>query len=230
MGASSARYGWIACVAAALLSWSANALADSYPRVTFVFGYRPFDESCERWRNVRIDPQWYVELKSKIGSFQDYWDREGALLMAAAIAESGKPFRHRDVVATLTLCPVPSMSRPLLINMRAYLDGPSRDKARPMLLFSELVFHELLHTHVSAVLPQDQSVLLARYKGESPVVRNHLHLMALMKAAYLRLGREDQLRQLIERDSLEDGPEYKRAWQIVTDIEGHDAFVQELKR
>jgi hypothetical protein len=52
--------------------------------------------------------------------------------------------------------------------------------------------------------------------------------MAVMKMVYLKLGREEQLKQIIETDSEIDNPAYRRAWQIVNEIEGHHAFVQEL--
>jgi hypothetical protein len=71
---------------------------------------------------------------------------------------------------------------------------------------------------------------LAGYKSEEPIVKNHLHLMAVMKMVYLKLGREAQLQQIIETDSKIDNPGYQRAWQIVNEIEGHHAFVQELRQ
>ncbi len=134
------------------------------------------------------------------------------------------------MIATLTLCPIPSMSRPLLINVRPFLDGPTQQKPRPMFLFSAVVFHELLHTYVMGALPQGQSTLLARYKSEELTVQHHLHLMAVMKMVYLKLDREAQLQQIIEKGSASDNPGYRRAWQIVNDIEGHQAFVQELRQ
>jgi hypothetical protein len=89
------------------------------------------------------------------------------------------------------------------------------------------VFHELLHTYVIGAL--GQSALLGKYKDEEPIVKAHVHLMAVMKTVYLKLNREEQLQQIIERDSANDNPGYKRAWQIVNDLEGHQAFVQELR-
>ena len=173
-----------------------------------VFGYVPFDQSCERWRNTKIEPQWYEELKTKIKAFQDYWDHEAPMLLATTIAEINKPFRYKEMIATLTLCPIQSMSRPLLINIRPFLDGPTQQKPRPMFLLSALMFHELLHTYVIGARPQGTSALLERYKSEEPVVQNHLHLMAVMKMVYLKLGREEQLKQVIEKDSEIDNPAF----------------------
>jgi hypothetical protein len=53
--------------------------------------------------------------------------------------------------------------------------------------------------------------------------------MALMKRVYLELGRGDQLREIVARDSAAEDAAYRRAWQIVDNIEGHEVFVSELK-
>jgi hypothetical protein len=195
-----------------------------------VFGYVPFDQSCERWRNTKIEPQWYEELKLKIKALQDYWDHEAPLLLGTTLAAINKPFRHKEMIATLTLCPIQSMSRPLLINIRPFLDGPTQQQPRPLFLFAALVFHELLHTYVIGARPPGPSALLERYKSEEPIVKSHLHLMAVMQMVYLNLGREEQLQQIIEKDRAIGNPGYGRAWQIVHDIEGHDAFVHELRQ
>lgn len=218
----------VACIVSFVLVTATSAFGEQYPHVQLVFGYIPFDQSCEQWRNTKIERQWYEELKTKITAFQDYWDQEAPLLFATAISAINKPFRYQEMLATLTLCPIRSMSRPLLINVRPFLDGPTQQKPRPMFLFSALVFHELLHTYVIGALPQGKSALLERYKSEEPVVQNHLHLMAVMKMVYLKLDRAEELKQIIEKDREIDNPAYGRAWQIVNDIEGHQAFVQEL--
>jgi len=207
---------------------AASASGEPYPRVPLVFGYVPFDQSCERWRNAHIEPQWYAELKTKMQAFQDSWDQEAPLLLGTTIAEIHKPFRFTEMIATLTLCPIPSMSRPLLINVRPYLDGPTAQQPRPMFLFAALVFHELLHTYVIGAL--GPSALLGKYKDEEPLVKAHLHLMAIMKMVYLKLDRAEHLQQIIERESANDNPGYRRAWQIVNDLEGYQAFVQELRQ
>ena len=218
----------VAYIVSFVLVMVTSAFGEQYPRVQLVFGYIPFDQSCEQWRNTKIERQWYEELKTKIKVFQDYWDQEAPLLLATAISAINKPFQYQEMLATLTLCPIRSMSRPLLINVRPFLDGPTQQKPRWMFLFSALLFHELLHTYVIGALPQAKSTLLERYKSEEPVVKNHLHLMAVMKMVYLKLDREEQLKQIIEKDREIDNPAYGRAWQIVNDIEGHQAFVQEL--
>jgi hypothetical protein len=97
-----------------------------------------------------------------------------------------------------------------------------------MFLFSGLVFHELLHTYIGRYNGLE-SKLAEKYASEPLVVLTHLHLLALMKQVYLKLGRADQLREIVARDSASEDTAYRRAWQIVNDIEGHEAFVSELK-
>ena len=70
----------------------------------------------------------------------------------------------------------------------------------------------------------------AHAQNEPILVQTHLHLMAVMKQVYLKLGRSEQLKEIIARDSAAPNPAYRRAWQIVNDIEGHQAFVAELRR
>jgi len=217
-----------ACLLSFLLITATNVFGEQYPHVPLVFGYIPFDQSCEQWRNTTIERQWYAELRTKIKMFQDYWDQEAPLLLGTTIAAIHKPFRYQEMLATLTLCPIPSMSRPLLINIRPFLDGPTQQQPRPLFLFSAVVFHELLHTYVLGALPPGKSVLLEKYQSEEPVVKNHIHLLAIMKMVYLKLDREEQLKQIIEKDRALGNPGYGRAWQIVNDLEGHEAFAQEL--
>jgi hypothetical protein len=120
------------------------------------------------------------------------------------------------------------MSVPLLLNVRRFLDGPTQGNPQPMFLFSGLVFHELLHPYIGRY-DRLESRLVEKYSGEPLVVLTHLHLTALMKGVYLKLGRADQLREIVARDSAAEDPAYRRAWQIVNDIEGHEAFVSELR-
>jgi len=221
---------YMTCLVSFLLILATRAFGAPYPHVELIFGYIPFDQSCEQWRNTKIEPQWYAELRTKIKAWQAYWDQEASLLLGTTITEIHKPFQYQDMIATLTLCPIASMSRPLLINVRPFLDGPTQQQPRPLFLLSAVVFHELLHTYVLGALPPGTSALLEKYKGEEPLVKNHLHLLAVMKLVYLKLDRAEHLQQIMEKDRALGNPGYGRAWQIVNDLEGHDAFVHELRQ
>jgi hypothetical protein len=207
---------------------AAPCLAQNLPRVELIYEYLPFDRNCEQWRNIKIEPGWIQEVRAKIGSYQDFWNKEAPALLGMTVSEIGRPFRRKEVEAVLTLCTVSSMSIPLLINVRRFMDGPTQGKPQPMYMFSALVFHELLHTYIGYYASL-KSGLVEKYRNEQPVVLTHLHLMAVMKHVYLKLGRQEQLKEIIAWDSAAENPVYRRGWQIVNDIEGHQVFMDELR-
>ena len=59
-------------------------------------------------------------------------------------------------------------------------------------------------------------------------VLNHLHLFALQKATYLKLGWQNQLKDVIFKDESLN-MDYKRAWGIVNQHENYLSFIEELK-
>ena len=79
-----------------------------------------------------------------------------------------------------------------------------------------------MHHYVRPVL--SSSALLKKYAGESPQTLNHLHVMALEKLALAKVQGNLDLMNYVNFS-----PAYKRAWQIVNDIEGYEAFIEELK-
>ena len=193
-----------------------------------MYSHLPFDRSCEKWLNTKIEDSWKEELQTKLSSFQELWDREAPLLLGTTVAETGKSFEHREMIAALTLCPIPSMSIPLLLQVRRFLDGPTQNNPLAPFFFPALLFHELLHTYVG-YYTQIKSALLQKYEKEQTYVLTHLHLMAVMRCVYLKLGREQELAQIIARDSANENKSYARAWQIVNEIEGHEALIAEIR-
>lgn len=203
------------------ISWS------QYPQVDFVFGYRPFDLSCEVWTKQPIDQSWYSELRSQLPALRSEWAKEAPSLLGETVSVPNAPFRRNELTAFITLCAIQSMSIPLIINGRLFLPSPMKQSPWPLSRFPAIVFHEILHTHLPPFYA-GKSPLLAKYKDETPVVQNHLHLMALMKYVYLKLGREEQLNDIVTTDSSGKDPSYARAWEIVK-IEGHESFIKELR-
>ena len=211
------------------LFWCVHVPARAqHPHVEFSSGHRPFDVSCEEWTKQSISQSWYKELSALLPQLQAEWSKEGPLLMAETVAALKVPFRPRELHAFLTLCPIQSMSRPLIINARQFLPGPTNGKPRPIARFSALLFHEMLHTHLSP-LYSGNSQLLQKYHNEKPVVRTHLHVFSVMKHVYLKLGREQQLSEIVATESANKDPSYARAWDIVNKVEGHEPFIHELQ-
>lgn len=52
--------------------------------------------------------------------------------------------------------------------------------------------------------------------------------MAIQKMVYLRLNRQDLLAMIDEEYREFCGPEYKRAWEVVNDIEGYETVIQDI--
>lgn len=185
-----------------------------------------FDINCGELLKTEVKPESVAEVVRRAPEFQALWDAEGPAYLRATLAEIGLPYPYRDVPAALTVCPgVRSMSLPLMINVRRFLAAaPTRD---PDWLLVETVYHELMHTYVRPV--NAESALRRKYAGEPPAVLNHLHVMALEKWALLKLGKTEELKRVgLDYQTLLP-PSYKRAWAIVNDIEGHEAFIAELK-
>lgn len=183
------------------------------------------DRLCRTDLKVPIDDHAIVEAAQKRPELQKQWDAEGPSYLNAALTEIGLDFPYREMQATLTVCLPASTSIPLIIDVREFL--PSAKKQMPSWEFSEIVFHELMHTYVSPVFVH--SALMKKYQNETPTTKYHLHVMAVEKMTLLKLNRPDELKT-IDHD-YRAGPEsaYKRAWEIVNDVEGYQSFIEELK-
>jgi hypothetical protein len=185
-----------------------------------------FDRTCPQLLKTEVKPDWVQETVRRVPEFQAQWDKEGADYLSVTFAEIGHRFRYGEMQAVLTVCPVSTMSMPLMINVRSFLS--SAEKPAPAEDFSEKVFHELMHHYVSPV--HAVSALEKKYAHEPPVTLYHLHVMALEKLALLKLGKPDELKYLDGLYRTDPPPAfYKRAWEIVNDIEGYEAFIKELK-
>jgi hypothetical protein len=117
-----------------------------------------------------------------------------------------------------------------MVNVLPFLSSVQTtvQKTTPLEHFAEMLFHELMHHYVAPV--NASSALRKKYATEDPVVISHLHVMALEKFALLKLGKTDELKLVDEVYRTNPAAvHYKRAWQIVNDVEGYEAFVKELK-
>lgn len=185
-----------------------------------------FDRNCADFLDTdeAMDPRWVAEAVARAPDFQRHWDADGPRYLATVFDAVGQPYPHAEVQAAMTVCPIASMSLPLIINIRGFLASAGNE--RPDWFFPLLVFHELMHTYTRTV--SMSSALRAKYRSESPLTLNHLHVLALEKFVLTALGRTEELRWL-DHDYRTDAPAgYRRAWEIVG-AEGVDAFLTELK-
>jgi len=183
-----------------------------------------FDRTCGELMKVAVDMDMVAETGRRTREFQQRWDTEGPTYMKTAMTEVGLEFPFREVQATLTVCSVPSMSSPLLINVTGFLTKAERKQ--PDWLFAFIVYHELMHLYVRHVY--DTSALRKKYSTEPLQTLNHIHVLALEKFALKKLGRSSELEFVDQRYRKTLPPTYRRAWEIVN-AEGEDALIQELK-
>ena len=185
-----------------------------------------FDRNCSGMLKdaPAIDRSWIEEAVRRTPEFQRLWDTEGPAYLTTTFDAIGLPFPYGEMQAALTVCPIQSMSLPLIINVRGFL--ASAGNLRPEWQFPLLVFHELMHTYTRPV--NTSSALRRKHSSESPVILNHLHVMALEKFVLTKMGKVEEL-QWTDRSYRTGVPAYKRAWEIVNDVEGVEPFLSELK-
>lgn len=189
---------------------------------------QPLDSFCSFIKGPKIEDEWKNELLDSLESYRRIWSSVGTELLSVSEDITGNRFSKSKITAYLTLCAVPSQSIiGISVNMRyalsSFTDEPVALKYKVAVLY-----HEVLHEFVDDHLPKD-SVLLSTHSKESSRVLNHLHLLALLKSAYIRLGLESELEEVISIDSKLPGGFYKKAWQIINENENtYKLYVSEL--
>jgi hypothetical protein len=204
-----------------------SALAAQAPVVDILYppGGSLLDRLCAHDLHVPFDEKALQAAVQQRPEFQTQWDVEGPSYVNTAVKEIGLDFPYREMQATLTVCLPASTSIPLIIDVRPFL--PNAAKPAPSWEFSEILFHELMHSYVSPVYAH--SALMKKYQNEPATTKYHLHVMAIEKMTLLKLNKPEELK-VIDHD-YRYGPDaaYKRAWEIVSDIEGYQPFIDELR-
>ena len=197
------------------------------PRVKLIYS-KIFDSVCAQQTNYQINSKWTAELNQRIPELQSSWDKNGTTLIEATQTIVGKPFSEHEHAVSLSVCSFPSMSNPLLINMRYSLASFTSDPMKTDITIS-IIFHELLHRFLGSKIPAN-STLLKKYHAEEQTVLNHIHLFALQKAVYLKLNQKELLQMVIRKDQSLPNKSNARAWEVVNDKEDFNSFIKELKQ
>jgi hypothetical protein len=167
-----------------------------------------FDAVCAFVQGYEVRNAWKKELAGDTGSYRRLWKKIGPKLLVTTEQVTGKPFGRGHVSAYLTLCDLPSQATlfGIFVNMRYALSSFTDDPV-PIRYKVGVLYHEILHDYVERCLPKD-SALLKRHRDESPRIREHLHLLALQKAVYLKLGMAEALEEVVAIDSRLPGGDY----------------------
>ncbi len=204
-----------------------NESSEKVPSVKLVYA-RIFDEVCaERYTKKPLNHEVVSELEDRLPSWRKLWEDEGVKLLNETARLTGKPFKIHDIKVSLSLCWFPSISEPLIVNPSYSLKSYTKDLDSDSYLIA-LIEHEILHSYVDDILPPS-TPLLDQYKNESKTLQNHLHLFALQQATFEKLGWNDKLKDLIQRDSSLPNPAYQKAWELVNQPAIYDDLIRELK-
>lgn len=205
-----------------------------FPVVTFRYDWRGKSlDVIGRWmlQNVTL-PQLKSGLYKQLPGLKVAWKKEVPLLFMELFSVFNRGIKAKERTAILYLSNAWSYGsdRFLVLGLRWILDPePWVFKVNREDSFTATIFHELLHIWVDENISQE-SPLLKKYNIEESEVRNHIHLMALQKMVYQKLGREDILEMLDEQYRKRSLASYRRAWEIVNDIEGYEVVLQDIRK
>lgn len=187
-----------------------------------------FDNICEWEAQYKISKKWVREVEEKLPAWQNAWRKDGETLLRTTVDLTKIPFQQKTFEVALSLCSFPSTSVPLLVNARAALNN-FQSTPVPMHVFVSIIFHEVLHRYLATIL-KEGTPTTNKYRNESLPTLKHLHLYALMKAVYSKLGMLAQLKDIIDADKNLPRPDYGRAWEIVNGDSYNELLREILKR
>jgi hypothetical protein len=184
-----------------------------------------FDQQCAPVFKMEIKQDQIHEAYERIPEFQKAWDKDGPAFIEKAKDLLQRPYPRKELTLSTTLCGFVPMASPYMVNIRPYLKSTSGQL--PMASFTQLGFHEWIHLYLETFFDFN-SPILEKYKDETFNVKAHLHLMALEKAVYATLKREDFLNSANNVYGNVIKGDYARSWEIV-EKEGFQKFLKELK-
>ena len=208
-----------------------------YPNISFKYDFRGkcidligrlIFKNRLGWKKIDATQQEEFEINFPI--LISYWKRQAPILFYELFSEFNCGFTQKNRTAIIFLGVTIGYGSKnfLLLGLNTYLQSEewlsniTREDA-----FVTLVFHELLHIWVEDNI-NGKSTLLTKYAKEHQYVRDHIHLMALQKMIYLKINRGDILSMLDESYRKNSPIQYRRAWEIVNDIEGYEKIIQDI--
>ena len=204
-----------------------------YPEIEFNYDWRSYvmDFFGSWFFDASVTEDLTNQLNSQLPRFIAAWRKDAPVFFRELVITFQKGIKARNRNAIINLSHGSSYGSQwfLVFGLRWFLDpepwGASVSKEDA---FSSLVFHELLHVWVDDNIRKDKSEYLEKYKNEDSLVLDHLHLMAIQKMIYLKINRQDLLNFIDESYRSNQGPFYKRAWEIVNDVEGYESILADV--
>ena len=222
----------IASFALLALPLAALRAQSGIPKVSFNHA-QIFDARCAQLLRDTIPDAASRELDQLLSGLHARWSKEGPKLLQGVVQITGWKFEFPEANFAAILCNFGSVSFPPIVDMRPFLKSTAKGEVESEAVFETVIIHEVLHHYVDDRLdawPDGISPLLIKYKDESAVVRNHLHLFAIEKLLYSRLRMESYLAEsIVSENKLGPAASFRRAREIV-DRETPQAFIKELTK
>lgn len=173
-----------------------------------------------------------MQIHEELQECKTAWEQEGPILFNEVFTVFHRGFLTQHITAVLFFGTTAGYAgNGALVLGLSFLQTAEtwHNSISPKEYFKWLLFHELLHTWLDDNLGSNQTELLKKYQDETSEVREHIHLMAIQKMVYLKLKRLD-LVEFCDQCYRRNPDGYRRSWEIVNDIEGHEQILQDLMK
>ncbi len=211
------------------VSTEAAAVKVEIPKLVFEYGIVS-DSKCKRLAtdltargSTREDVM--KEAISLTPILQGQWDTEGAELLSALISIVGREYSRRELTVYTSVCGYGSRSSPLVVSIRSHM-GRIKNMRSPISANIPLVLHEFTHKYLVESFDYSKSSILKEFSDSPALFKNHIHLMALIKASMVRAGKDDMIEPFVQ--SLK-GRAYINAWKVGTLNKYYSRLIKEVK-
>jgi hypothetical protein len=204
-----------------------------YPEITFKYDWRSYvmDLVGSFYFSCPVTEDSNKQLNMQLPGLIAAWERDAPILFEGVFSTFKRGIKDKSRTAIINLSHGSSYGshRFLIFGLRWWVDfEPWQCSVSREAAFSALVFHELLHIWVDENVDKNCSRILVKYCNEDFDVLDHLHLMAIQKMVYININRLDLLEYISDSYESRQGPIYRRAWEIVNNIEGYEALLQDI--
>lgn len=181
-----------------------------------------FDQHISELMGTTLDEKVVLQVEKMIPRLNEEWQKQGDILLSTASELSEFRFNQSEMKCIVTVSEFVSMSHPLIVNVKKYLDRSNID------FLMEVVFHELLHVLLTDNWKVWPTELLKKHSNQDRTIESHLHLMSLERATHIKLGNHRRLEEISLWYEMIGGS-YIKSWIIVNENENFLNFVSELK-
>lgn len=212
-----------------LLFFGLIVQASDWPELNITYGF-DFDEACSRSNNYKIESVVVSELLQKLPEIQKTWKKQSEKVFPALFHLTDRIHNFTGTRVTLTLCNLPSMSNPFLVNARWFMHSYTPEtRAAPLYGMMSTVLHEYLHNYLDDIFPYHQSKLFRKYRQKEDLrTCMHLHLLAI-EVMLAKTLESPRVLHWLEYLYTNLGESYINAWKIVNEIERPQAFIDEIR-